>query len=67
MLYHKIPVPIIKISFFLLSTYCSQQELISTPKITALLPNPPIGCEKAPFTSNPIPYSEYLYLSTQAF
>ena len=43
------------------------EELRSTPKIIALLPNRPLGSEKAPFPSNPIAYPEYLYLLTSAF
>ena len=37
--------------------------LISAPKIITFLPNPPFGCEKLPFGSNPIPYTKYLYAS----
>ena len=44
-----------------------QYELISTPKIIALLPKLPDGCVKTPFPSNPIPYPEYLYLLTSVF
>ena len=28
---------------------------------------PPLGCEKLPFESNPMPYPEYLYLLTSEF
>ena len=42
-------------------------KLISTPIIIILLPVLPLGCEKIPFLSNPIPYLEYLYLSISAF
>ena len=38
--------------------------LKSAPKI---LPFPPLGCEKDPLESNPIPYPEYLFLSTSEF
>ena len=38
-----------------------------TPKIIALLPNLRLGCKKAPFSSNPLPYSEYLYLLISEF
>ena len=55
----------IRMSFFLLSI-CTE-KLISTPKIITLLPNPPLGCEKTPFQSNPIPYPHYLYLLVSAF
>ena len=41
--------------------------LISAPKITTFLPFPPLGCEKLPLESNPIPYPEYLYLPTSEF
>ena len=41
--------------------------LISAPKITTFLQSPPLGCEKFPFESNPIPYPEYLYLLISAF
>ena len=41
--------------------------LISAPKITTFLPSPPLGCEKVPFESNPVPYPEYLYLLISAF
>ena len=37
--------------------------VISAPKIIAVLPNLPLGCEKRPIESNPIPYPEHLYLS----
>ena len=40
---------------------------ISAPKIITFLPYPPLGCEKDPFESNPIPYPEYFYLSISAF
>ena len=59
------PSPRIKTSFLVLST-CTE-ELISTRKIIVLLRNPALGCEKAPFPSNPIPYPEYLYLLISAF
>ena len=36
-------------------------------KIITFLPNPSLGNEKFPFTSNPVPNSEYLYLSISAF
>ena len=53
-----VPLPKIKIYFFLLSIFID--DLISTPKIitflSTLLPN-----EKVPFLSNPISYPEYLY------
>ena len=42
-------------------------ELISTPKIIKFLPVPPLGYEKNPFPSNPIPYPEYVYLSISTF
>ena len=41
--------------------------LISAPKIITLLPSPPLGCEKVPLKSNPVPYPEYLHLSISAF
>ena len=41
--------------------------LNSAPKITTFLPYPPLGCEKPPLESNPIPYPECLYLSISAF
>ena len=43
------------------------EELISTPKIITILPNPLVGNEKVPFVSNPIPYPDYLYLSISTF
>ena len=52
-------------SIFLLST-CTE-ELISTPKITTFRPNLPLGNEKDPFLSNPVPELEYCYLSISAF
>ena len=58
-------LPRIKISFFLLSTCI--EELISIPKTITLLQNPPLGCEKASFLSNPIQYPKYLYLLMSAF
>ena len=65
------PLPRIKTSFLLLSIFVD--ELIPTPKISlkiskiTFLPVPPLGCEKLPLLSNPIPYSQYLYLSISAF
>ena len=41
--------------------------LKSTPKIITFLPYPPHGCVKLPLESNPIPYSDYSYLSVSAF
>ena len=41
--------------------------LISAPKIITFLPNPPFGCKKVSFESNPIPYPEYLYLLISSF
>ena len=41
--------------------------LISVPKIITFLPNSPLGSEKVPLESNPIPYPEYFYLSISAF
>ena len=35
--------------------------------IITFLPVPPLGCEKNPCLSNPIPYPEYLYLSVRSF
>ena len=43
----------IKMTFPLLSIFVD--ELISTPKIITFFPSPPLGCEKCPCTSNPIP------------
>ena len=40
--------------------------LLSAPKIT-FLPNSPLGCEKVPLESNPMPYPEYFYLSISEF
>ena len=54
------PLTDIKIFFFLLSI--CEYELISTSKV---LPTP-LPTEKNLSLSNPIPYSEYLYLSTSA-
>ena len=39
----------------------------SAPKIIRFLTNPPLGCEKVPCESNPIPYPEYLYLVISLF
>ena len=39
----------------------------SPSKITTLQPNAPLGIEKVPLLSNPIPYPEYLYLPISAF
>ena len=59
------PLPRIKISYFLLLIFI--YEHISTPKITTFLPVPPLGCEENPCLSNPVLYSECLYLSMAAF
>ena len=58
------PLPRIEMSFFLLSI--STDELKSATDIITLLPNPlPLENKKLPLASNPIPQSEYLYLSDQ--
>ena len=41
--------------------------LILAPKVTTFLPYLPVGCEKDPFESNPIQYTQYLYLSMSTF
>ena len=51
--------------FTLLLVYTEQ--LRSAPKIITFLPSPPLESEKLPLKSNPIPYPEYLYLSTSVF
>ena len=55
----------IKIYLFLLSIFVD--ELISTPKIITILPNPVPGNEKLPWLSNPIPYPKYPYLLMSEF
>ena len=40
---------------------------MSTPKIITILPNSPVGNEKALFISNPIPHPEYFYLPISQF
>ena len=52
-------LPRVEISFSLLSIFVV--ELISTPKIIIFLPVPPLGCEKNPCLSNPIPYLENIF------
>ena len=59
------PLPIIKISLFLLSIFVN--DVMSTPKIITFLPVPPPGCQKSPCLSNPILYPEYLYLLKSEF
>ena len=60
------PLTVIRISFFLLLT-CTD-ILISTPNIitslTILLPS---DNEKLSYSSNPIPFPEYLHLSKSSF
>ena len=51
---------------FLLLLACTEL-LISAPEIITFLPNPPLGCEKVPLELNPVPYTEYLYLSMSVF
>ena len=58
------PSPIIKASFFLLST--GKEDFISAPKIMAFLPEPSVWNEKVPFISDPIPYPDCLHLSISA-
>ena len=41
--------------------------LISAPKIITISPKLPLGNEKVPPESNPIPYPLYLYLSMSLF
>ena len=52
---------------FLCYQYEQMNSSTPTPKIIVLLPKLPVGCVKTPFPSNPIPYPEYLYLSTSVF
>ena len=59
------PLPRIKI-FFVLLLACAL-ELISAPKTITFTPVPPLGREKVPFESNPIPYPTYSYLSMSLF
>ena len=59
------PLPRTKI--FLVLLLACEELLKSAPKIITFLPYPPIGCEKLPLESNPIPYPEYLYLLISAF
>ena len=56
-----------RIKMLLVLLLACAELLISAPKIITFLPNPPLGCEKVPLESNPIPYPEYLYLSMSAF
>ena len=51
---------------FLVLLLACVELLKSAPKIITFLPCPPLGCVKL-LESNPIPYSEYLYLSISAF
>ena len=51
---------------FVLLLECAEL-LKSVPKIITFLSYPPLGCEKLPLESNPIPYPEYLYLLILAF
>ena len=59
------PLPRIKISFFLLSIF--PDELKNAPNIITFLLVSPLGCEKNPCLSNPIPYQEYLRLPISTF
>ena len=42
-------------------------KLIPTPNFITLQPNPPLGNEKVPLLSNPIPEPEFSYLAILAF
>ena len=53
-------------TLFTLLLACTEL-LKSALKIMTFLPFSPLGCEKFPLESNPIPYPEYLYLSASAF
>ena len=53
-------------TLFTLLLACTEL-LKSAPKIITFVPFPPLGCEKLPLESNPIPYPQYLYLSTSDF
>ena len=55
------PFPRIKMFVF----YYQHEQMNSY--LPQTLPKLPVGCEKTPFPSNPVPYSKYLYLSTSAF
>ena len=44
-----------------------KELLKSAQKIITFLPYPPLGCQKLVLESNPMPYPEYLYLSTSTF
>ena len=52
---------------FLVLLLSYTERLKSAPKIIIFSPYPPLGCVKPPLESNPIPYSEYLYLSISIF
>ena len=53
-------------TLFTLLLACTEL-LISAPKIITFLPCPPLGCEKLPLESNPIPHPEYIYSLASAF
>ena len=55
------PFPRIKMSVF----YYQYEQMNSY--LPQILPKLPVGCEKTPFPSNPVPYPKYSYLSTSAF
>ena len=53
-------------TLFTLLLACTEL-LKSAPKIITFLPSLLLECEKLPLESNPIPYHEYLHLSTSEF
>ena len=53
-------------TLFTLLLACTEL-LKMAPKIITLMPFPPLGCEKLPLQSNPIPNPEYLYLLISEF
>ena len=59
------PLPRTKMLLVLLLA-CAEL-LILAPKMITFLPYLPLGYEKVPLESNPIPYPEYLYISISAF
>ena len=59
--------PLTSTKMLLVLLLACTEMLVIAPKIITFLLYPPLGCEKLPLESNPIPYSRYLYLTISAF
>ena len=69
--FNKISNPCIKslprTKMLLVLLLACEELLISAPNIITFSTSPPLGCEKPPLESNPIPYPEFCMYQHQYF